>query len=95
MKSLVIIPSRLNSTRLPEKPLILIKGKSLVNRVYHQVKKCKNKSDILIATDNEKIERLIEQLRFLSKYDFTFEFAESYLRGLMPEQWHYKDRYLE
>jgi len=26
MKSLVIIPSRLNSTRLPEKPLILIKG---------------------------------------------------------------------
>lgn len=55
MKSLVIIPSRLNSTRLPEKPLILIKGKSLINRVYHQVKKCKNKTDILIATDNEKI----------------------------------------
>ena len=55
MKSLVIIPSRLNSTRLPEKPLILIKGKSLVNRVYNQVKKCKNKTDILIATDNKKI----------------------------------------
>ena len=55
MKSLVIIPSRLNSTRLPEKPLISIKGKSLVSRVYHQVKKCKNKTDILIATDNEKI----------------------------------------
>ena len=55
MKSLVIIPSRLNSTRLPEKPLILIKGKSLVSRVYHQVKKCKNKTDILIATDNKKI----------------------------------------
>lgn len=55
MKSLIIIPSRLNSTRLPEKPLILIKGKSLINRVYHQVKKCKNDIDILIATDNEKI----------------------------------------
>ena len=55
MKSLVIIPSRLNSTRLAEKPLISIKGKSLVSRVYHQVKKCKNKTDILIATDNEKI----------------------------------------
>ena len=55
MKSLVIIPSRLNSTRLREKPLILIKGKSLVSRVYHQVKKCKSKTDILIATDNEKI----------------------------------------
>ena len=50
-----MIPSRLNSTRLPEKPLILIKGKSLLSRVYHQVKKCKNKTDILIATDNEKI----------------------------------------
>ena len=47
------------------------------------------------STDDEKMERLNEQLRFLSKYDFTFEFAESYLRGLMPEQWHYKDRYLE
>ena len=47
------------------------------------------------STDDETMERLIEQLRFLSKYDFTFEFAESYLRGLMPEQWHYKDRYIE
>ena len=55
METLVIIPSRLNSKRLPEKPLISIKGKSLINRVYHQVKKCSNKIDILIATDNEKI----------------------------------------
>ena len=55
MKTLIVIPSRLKSTRLHEKPLILIKGKSLIERVYNQVKKCKNKVDIIVATDSEKI----------------------------------------
>ena len=55
MKTLIVIPSRLKSTRLHEKPLILIKGKSLIERVYNQVKKCKYKVDIIVATDSEKI----------------------------------------
>ena len=55
MKTLIVIPSRLKSTRLHEKPLISIKGKSLIERVYNQVKKCKNKVDIIVATDSEKI----------------------------------------
>ena len=55
MKTLIVIPSRLKSTRLYEKPLISIKGKSLIERVYNQVKKCKNKFDIIVATDSEKI----------------------------------------
>ena len=55
MKILIVIPSRLKSTRLHEKPLILIKGESLIERVYNQVKKCKYKVDIIVATDSEKI----------------------------------------
>lgn len=55
MRSVVIIPSRLNSVRLHEKPLILINGKSLVQRVYEQINKCKNNIDCIVATDSKKI----------------------------------------
>tara|TARA_B110000858_G_scaffold26084_1_gene27115 strand:+ start:1316 stop:2053 length:738 start_codon:yes stop_codon:yes gene_type:complete len=55
MRSLVIIPARLNSTRFPGKPLININGKTMIQRVYEQVKKCKEITDIIIATDDTKI----------------------------------------
>ena len=55
MRSIVIIPSRLNSLRLPQKPLISISGKSLIQRVYEQIKKCENKIDCIVATDSKKI----------------------------------------
>ena len=55
MRSIVIIPSRLNSLRLPQKPLISISGKTLIQRVYEQIKKCENKIDCIVATDSKKI----------------------------------------
>ena len=55
MKTIVIIPARLESTRLPEKPLIKIQGISLIHRVYNRIKKCKSKLDIVVATDSYKI----------------------------------------
>lgn len=55
MKILGIIPSRLASTRFPEKPLVDINGKTMVQRVYEQAKKSKLLSDVVIATDHEKI----------------------------------------
>ena len=55
MRSVVIIPSRLNSLRLPQKPLISISGKTLIQRVYEQIKKCENKIDCIVATDSKKI----------------------------------------
>lgn len=55
MKSTVIIPSRLASTRLPEKALADIFGKSLVMRVYNQAKKSRLATDVIIATDHPKI----------------------------------------
>ena len=41
MKTIVIIPARLESTRIAEKPLIKIQGISLINRVYKRINKCK------------------------------------------------------
>jgi len=40
MKILGIIPARYASTRFPGKPLVDIAGKSMIQRVYEQSKKC-------------------------------------------------------
>jgi 3-deoxy-manno-octulosonate cytidylyltransferase (CMP-KDO synthetase) len=50
-----IIPARYASTRFPGKPLIDIKGKSMIQRVYEQALKSKSLSRVLIATDDERI----------------------------------------
>lgn len=55
MKTTIIIPARLASTRLPEKPLADIFGKSLIMHVYQQAGKVASASEIIIATDHEKI----------------------------------------
>ena len=57
----VIIPVRLNSTRLPRKPLKDINGKTLLERVVEQVKKSKANS-IHVATDSEEISELCDQI---------------------------------
>lgn len=54
MKIIIVIPSRLASTRLPNKPLAIINGKTMIHRVFEQAKKT-NISEILIATDSELI----------------------------------------
>lgn len=50
----VIIPARYQSTRLPGKLLMELKGSSVIERVYQQVVKAKPKS-ITIATDSDII----------------------------------------
>jgi len=60
MKTVVVIPARLESTRLPNKVILDIGGKPLIQRVFEQVKKSKKVSDIFIATDSEKIIKLVE-----------------------------------
>lgn len=51
---LTIIPVRLASTRLPNKPLADICGKSMIQRVYEQALKA-NLGDVIIACDGEEI----------------------------------------
>ena len=50
----VLIPSRLESSRLPEKPLKKIGNKTLIQRVYEQASKS-DAEKVLVATDSEKI----------------------------------------
>ncbi|MFC2169209.1 3-deoxy-manno-octulosonate cytidylyltransferase [Acidobacteriota bacterium] len=55
-----IIPARYNSQRFPGKPLALILGKPMIQRVYEQVKTAKFLNRIIIATDDERILRACE-----------------------------------
>ena len=55
MNILGIIPARYASTRFPGKPLVDIGGKSMIQRVYEQAKKCIHLSDVIVATDDERI----------------------------------------
>ena len=52
-RTIILIPSRIGSTRLPKKPLINISGISLIQRVFINVDKLK--LDTFIATDSDEI----------------------------------------
>lgn len=53
--TLGVIPARYASTRFPAKPLADIGGKSMIHRVYEQVKKSKKISEAVVATDHPAI----------------------------------------
>ena len=53
MRVLAIIPARYASTRFPAKPLAILGGKMVVERVYDQVRKAVEK--VVVATDDERI----------------------------------------
>ena len=51
---IVLIPSRMESTRLPGKPLKKIGNKTLIQRVFEQASKS-DAERVLVATDSEEI----------------------------------------
>lgn len=55
MKVIGVIPARFKSSRLPGKPLVVISGKTLLQRTFESAKKCKDLDDVYVATDDEKI----------------------------------------
>ena len=56
---IILIPSRLGSTRLKNKPLVKINGEPLIVHVFKSVQK--SKIPILVATDSELIVDLIKK----------------------------------
>lgn len=55
-----IIPARFASTRFPGKPLTLIQGVCMIERVYRQALACKALHKVVVATDDERILRHVE-----------------------------------
>lgn len=55
MKVAIIIPARLQSTRLPRKLLLDLAGKSVLRRTYEQALKSTRAGKAIIATDAEEI----------------------------------------
>lgn len=58
MKFIAIIPARYASTRFPGKPLALLGGKPVIQRVYEKVKEVI--SDVYVATDDQRIFDTVE-----------------------------------
>ena len=55
MNILGIIPARFASTRFPGKPLHLIAGQSLIQRVIQRCQLAKSLREVIVATDDERI----------------------------------------
>lgn len=58
MKFIGIIPARYASTRFPAKPLALLGGKPVIQRVYEQVVKVLDEA--VVATDDERIYQAVK-----------------------------------
>ena len=58
MKYIAIIPARYASTRFPGKPLAVLGGKTVIQRVYEQVSSVLD--DVYVATDDERIFYCVE-----------------------------------
>lgn len=55
MSTAIVIPARKNSSRLPNKVLLDLKGKSVIQRVYEQCLKVKNIEIVIIAVDDNEV----------------------------------------
>jgi 3-deoxy-manno-octulosonate cytidylyltransferase (CMP-KDO synthetase) len=55
MKVLGVIPARYQSSRLPGKPLMLIGGKPMIQRVYENARTALCLDELLVATDDQRI----------------------------------------
>ncbi len=55
MKTVLIIPARYKSSRFPGKPLVVLNGKTMIQRVWEQCNKAFDASLIFIATEDKRI----------------------------------------
>ena len=53
--TVVVIPARYASARLPGKPLVSLAGKPMVQRVYERAKQAQTVHRVIVATDDQRI----------------------------------------
>lgn len=61
MRVLGVIPARLGSTRLPNKPLQLLAGEPLITRVIQRVMEHGTLGELVVATDSPMIAQVVER----------------------------------
>jgi 3-deoxy-manno-octulosonate cytidylyltransferase (CMP-KDO synthetase) len=61
MKTVIIIPARYRSSRLPGKPLLRETGKYLVQHVYERACQAKTAHAVIVATDDSRIVAAVER----------------------------------
>lgn len=57
----VVIPARFDSSRFPGKPLVMLNGKPMIQHVYERAVLCRSVSDVLVATDDDRIKQAVGQ----------------------------------
>jgi 3-deoxy-manno-octulosonate cytidylyltransferase (CMP-KDO synthetase) len=75
MKTVVIIPARLGSSRLPRKVILDICSKPMVQHVFEAAKKAKYIDDVYIATDSDEVMQICKN--FTSNIILTSKAHES------------------
>ncbi len=60
MKSVIVIPARMESTRLPRKMLLAETGKTLIEHTYRAACQSRLASEVIVATDHPEIEQVVQ-----------------------------------
>src|SRR5262245_21282686 len=60
MRTVIVIPARYASSRLPGKPLLRETGKYLIQHVYEQARKCRRVDDVVVAVDDARVQMAVE-----------------------------------
>jgi 3-deoxy-manno-octulosonate cytidylyltransferase (CMP-KDO synthetase) len=64
LKVLGVIPARYGSTRFPGKPLVSLQGRPLIHWVVEAARKSKKLSQVIVATDDERIRRAVDEMKW-------------------------------
>ena len=56
----VVIPARYGSSRFPGKPIAMLDHKPIIQHVYEQAAACRVVSNVVVATDDQRIQRAVE-----------------------------------
>ena len=60
--AIAVIPARYASTRLPGKPLVDLRGRTMIERVYRRTSHAKSVTRTIVATDDDRIRKVIEPI---------------------------------